>query len=297
MQRITFTTGWRSIGPRPAVDEIIRRQTGQDVADGEQAHDRRCDANDDGGDCDMPSAPTFWQERRQPFGHNRTSRVPTADQPLRILSRTAVQPESTPCRRRPKSLPVRRVDICSACRSTGSDDRCSARNAGLNSRHRFRMGETLTEPVLLAHPSARAPAAKKKLDTMLLLPAFGLLCCGVAGLIINGIQTYQFLADPNGSQQSIRDQLTRLRGAGFRADDPPTERDKRDDECAEETVRVDAPAATGVRGRERGGLSGWVVDGHSVELPPGSGRMYRGGLEHFGALLRARACWRARGDS
>ena len=101
-----------------------------------------------------------------------------------------------------------------------------------------RMGETLTEPVLLAHPSARAPAAKKKLDTMLLLPAFGLLCCGVAGLIINGIQTYQFLADPNGSQQSIRDQLTRLRGAGFHADDPPTERDKRDDERAEETVRV-----------------------------------------------------------
>jgi hypothetical protein len=73
---------------------------------------------------------------------------------------------------------------------------------------------------------------------MLLLPAFGLLCCGVAGLIVNGIQTYQFLADPVGSKQTIRAQLTRLRAAGFNANDPPDEIEKRDGERAEATVQA-----------------------------------------------------------
>jgi hypothetical protein len=101
-----------------------------------------------------------------------------------------------------------------------------------------RAGETLTEAVLLTPPESSAPPARKRLDPMLLLPAFGLLCCGVAGFIINGIQTYQFLADPVGSKLTIRDQLNRLRGAGLGADDPPDEIEKRDDERAAATVRA-----------------------------------------------------------
>jgi hypothetical protein len=101
-----------------------------------------------------------------------------------------------------------------------------------------RTAHGLTKPELIERPAAPAAAARKKIDALLLLPAFGLLFCGVAGLIVNGMLTYRFLADPVGSKASIRDQLAKLREQGLGADDPPAERDKLDDERAEQTTRA-----------------------------------------------------------
>src|SRR5947207_22781 len=57
----------------------------------------------------------------------------------------------------------------------------------------------LTEPELISRPpSAAAPAAPKRPDLMLLVPAFGLLFCGVAGLIANAAALYLFFSHPGG---------------------------------------------------------------------------------------------------
>jgi hypothetical protein len=101
-----------------------------------------------------------------------------------------------------------------------------------------RTAHGLTKPELLERPTAPPAAARKKLDVLLLLPAFGLLFCGVAGLIVNGMLTYRFLADPVGSKAYIRDQLAKLREQGLGADDPPADRDKLDDERAGQTARA-----------------------------------------------------------
>ena len=82
---------------------------------------------------------------------------------------------------------------------------------------------------------------------MLLLPAFGLLLCGVAGTVVNGMLTYNFLADPAGAKQYILNQMPEFRKAGFGADDPPEEREKRDAERAEKwagNLRWVLPALT-----------------------------------------------------
>jgi hypothetical protein len=98
-----------------------------------------------------------------------------------------------------------------------------------------RDGDALTRPELISPPAPAAqPGPRKKLDAMLLLPAFGLLFCGVAGLIVNGMLTYKILADPAGGVQWAKNQLPALRQFGIGADDPPEEQEKRDDERARE---------------------------------------------------------------
>ena len=100
-----------------------------------------------------------------------------------------------------------------------------------------RDGDTLTKPELISRPAPEAqPVAHKKLDPLLLLPAFGLLLCGVAGLIVNGMLTYKFLADAAGAKQYILNQMPQFRKAGFGADDPPENREKLDAERAEKWV-------------------------------------------------------------
>ena len=101
-----------------------------------------------------------------------------------------------------------------------------------------RAGDRLTEPELLERPKAAPATARPRLDAMLLLPAFGLLLCGVAGVIVNGMLSYRFLADPVGSKQSIRGQLENLRAYGVGANDPPQDTGKLDDERAEQTARM-----------------------------------------------------------
>lgn len=102
-----------------------------------------------------------------------------------------------------------------------------------------RDGDSLTQPELISRPQPTGSARpRKKLDVMLLLPAFGLLFCGVAGVAINGISTYRFLADPARAEQVIRNQIPELRKFGLGANDPPAERDHLDDERAKQAVRM-----------------------------------------------------------
>ena len=97
----------------------------------------------------------------------------------------------------------------------------------------------LTAPELISRPPAAArPAARKKPDAMLLLPAFGLLLCGVVGLTANAVLAYRMLSDPAGGKRWAKDMIPALRQAGFGAGDPPEEREKLDEQRAEEMARV-----------------------------------------------------------
>src|SRR6478735_730934 len=50
-----------------------------------------------------------------------------------------------------------------------------------------RTADGLSQAELLSRAAPTTPPAPRKLDAMLLLPTFGLLFCGVAGLIVNGM--------------------------------------------------------------------------------------------------------------
>lgn len=118
----------------------------------------------------------------------------------------------------------------------------------------------LTEPELISRPATEnAIAGRKPLDAMLLLPAFGLLFLGIAGVIVNAMLSHRFLTDQAGSKQYVRDQLVNMRQFGLGKDDPPAEQDRLDDERAESTVRVlrvALPVFTAVSGLTfLGGLS------------------------------------------
>jgi hypothetical protein len=71
---------------------------------------------------------------------------------------------------------------------------------------------------------------------MLLLPAFGLLFCGVAGMIVNAVLARDVF-DPVAGARWAKNQIPALRQVGLWADDPPNERDKLDEQRAEEMVR------------------------------------------------------------
>lgn len=97
----------------------------------------------------------------------------------------------------------------------------------------------LTAAELISRPAGAAgEPGPRRVDWMLLLPAFGLMFCGVAGVVVNSLLTYKFLADPDGSRAYIRAQLTVLRQYGIGKDDPPAEQDRLDDERAESTAKA-----------------------------------------------------------
>lgn len=101
----------------------------------------------------------------------------------------------------------------------------------------IRDGDGFTKPELISRAAPAVPNPPKRLDALLLLPAFGLLFCGAAGVIVNGMLTYRFLADPEGSKQYIKNQLVNFRNHGFGAEDPPEDRDRLDDERAAKVAR------------------------------------------------------------
>jgi hypothetical protein len=109
-----------------------------------------------------------------------------------------------------------------------------------------RTADGLGDPELISRPAAPpGPAAGKRLDPMLLLPAFGLMLCGAAGMIVNGVLAYQFLADAAGAKDYLRGQFSEFRKFGFGANDPPAEQDRLDNERADAWVgilRVALPA-------------------------------------------------------
>jgi hypothetical protein len=101
-----------------------------------------------------------------------------------------------------------------------------------------RIGGGLSAPELISRAPAAAPAAGKRFDATLLLPAYGLLLCGVVGVVVNVLLAYKFFADPAGSEQYVRNQLTNFRQHGFGADDPAEARDQLDNERAGRIARA-----------------------------------------------------------
>jgi len=96
----------------------------------------------------------------------------------------------------------------------------------------------LTEAVLISRPEPRQPTARKSLDVMLLLPAFGLMFCGITGTIVNGVTAYRVLTDPAIVKDAVRQQLQVMRQSGFGTDVPEAERDRHDDENAEKVTQA-----------------------------------------------------------
>lgn len=92
----------------------------------------------------------------------------------------------------------------------------------------------LSKPELISRPTTAAARTPRRLDAMLLLPAFGLLFCGVAGVIVNGIFSYRFLADRDWSIQYLRARIAEFRESGFGANEPLEDREKIDAQRAHE---------------------------------------------------------------
>jgi hypothetical protein len=97
----------------------------------------------------------------------------------------------------------------------------------------------LTEPELVSRPASTAPAAApRRPDVMLLLPAFGLLFCGVAGAVVNGVLLYAFQTDPAGALGWARQQVPALRQAGFGTPGPPDQMAAEDERNAEQLAKT-----------------------------------------------------------
>jgi hypothetical protein len=101
-----------------------------------------------------------------------------------------------------------------------------------------RIDGKLTEPELISRPTTPTPTtAAQKPDVMLLLPAFGLLFCGVASAIVNAVLLYQFLTVPGGAQGWARNQVPALRQFGFGKPGTPEEQAAEDERNAEQLAR------------------------------------------------------------
>jgi hypothetical protein len=99
----------------------------------------------------------------------------------------------------------------------------------------------MTAAELLSRPSGPGGefrAARRRTDAALLLPAFGLMFCGVAGLVVNVRTGYVFLADPAAGREQVLQSLAALRQMGALADNPGPEQDRADAERAESAVRL-----------------------------------------------------------
>jgi hypothetical protein len=96
----------------------------------------------------------------------------------------------------------------------------------------------LTEPELISRPAPTnaAPASAYQPDRMLLFPGFGLLLCGVAGILVNAGLLYFMLTDPAGGKQWAAQQVEALRKMGVGADAPPENKDAKDAQDAEQLL-------------------------------------------------------------
>lgn len=101
----------------------------------------------------------------------------------------------------------------------------------------IRQGDRLTEPELLSEP-ANGRAVRRPGDAALWLPAFGLMLVGIAGLSVDGFFTFQFWAKPNQARATVKNQIQAMRQFGVGADDPEDQRDKLDNDRAEQVFRM-----------------------------------------------------------
>jgi hypothetical protein len=73
----------------------------------------------------------------------------------------------------------------------------------------IRIDGKLTEAELLSRAPSEPTDAKPrgKVDFMLMLPAFGLLLCGIVGSVINGTMCYRVYSDPAAAKQMVKEQV------------------------------------------------------------------------------------------
>ncbi len=101
-----------------------------------------------------------------------------------------------------------------------------------------REGGRLSEPELISRPAPTTVAVPTRPDAMLLLPAFGLLLCGVMGVVVNGALLYLFLSEPGGGKQWAKNQIPAMRKMGIGAEGPPETQAERDERDAEQLART-----------------------------------------------------------
>jgi len=101
-----------------------------------------------------------------------------------------------------------------------------------------RVDGRLTEAELISRPPSATPSTPRKPDLMLMLPAFGLILCGFAGAVVNGILLYQFLAAPGGAKGWAQKQMPALRQAGIGNPGTPQEQAAEDEKNAEQLART-----------------------------------------------------------
>ena len=140
--------------------------------------------------------------------------------------------------------PETEVILCPACKHTlrvpfdwlGTQVQCPECKAMFRAPSRDGSGG-LTEAVLISRPDSQQAATRKSMDVMLLLPAFGLMVCGIVGTLVNGRSAYLAITDPAAMTEVVRQQLRGLRQTGLGKDDPEADRDRLDTERAAEGVR------------------------------------------------------------
>jgi hypothetical protein len=106
-----------------------------------------------------------------------------------------------------------------------------------------KIGDRLSTAELISPPSPVQGARKKKLDAMLLLPAFGLLFCGVVGMLVNGRFLTQMMFDKEASREWMKNAIITLRTKGFASSEPKEkaseqyQQDERDVDHLEKLLR------------------------------------------------------------
>ncbi|AMV29915.1 hypothetical protein VT84_36310 [Gemmata sp. SH-PL17] len=98
-----------------------------------------------------------------------------------------------------------------------------------------RAGGQLTEAELISRPATTgAPKPRTRPDVMLMLPAFGLLLCGVMGVLVNA-WLLVLVADPVKGKEWAAKQVETLRKMGVGAGGPPEKQAEND---AQETEQL-----------------------------------------------------------
>lgn len=116
-----------------------------------------------------------------------------------------------------------------------------------------RDGDRLTDPVLLSGPPDARPAAagRARGDTMLMLPAFGLMVLGIASVVVNVYTGVRYARDPAAAEREIVQILGAWRGApelGEKVDEETRAQEQELVERSVRTVRVVVPICAVVGG-------------------------------------------------
>ncbi len=100
-----------------------------------------------------------------------------------------------------------------------------------------RVDGKLTEAELLSRPaSADAPKPRPRMDIMLLLPAFGLLLCGVLGVVVNG-WLLVLVSDADAGKEWAGKQVEAMRKMGMGAGEPSEKQAEKDAQETDQLLR------------------------------------------------------------